>query len=158
VLLLYFVLAFGLAWLIWSPAVLATLGLISTPLPLDALTALLISLGAFGPLVAALVVTARADGRSGGRRLLARGLQWRTLDLAALALIVGLPLLASALGRALDTATGGSPPPFALGTPLALLPTFLFILLLGGPIQEEFGWRGYALDRLLARWGVWGAA
>lgn len=152
----YTQLAYGFSWLIWSPAVLASAGSISAPLPLDVFTALLLMLGAFGPLFAALSVTERAEGRAGVRRLLRSGLRWR-IGLPALALIVGLPLAASATARALDTLTGGTPPPFALETPWALIPTFVFILLLGGPLQEEFGWRGYALPRLQARWGNTGA-
>jgi len=152
----YTLLAYGFSWLVWSPAVLATAGLIAVPLPLDVLTAVSLMLGAFGPLFAALSVTERAEGRAGVRRLLRSGLQWR-IGLPALALIVGLPLAASAAARALDTLTGGTPPPFALETPWALIPTFVFILLLGGPLQEEFGWRGYALPRLQARWGALGA-
>jgi len=34
-------------------------------------------------------------------------------------------------------------------TNLGTLPiAFIYILLLGGPLQEEFGWRGFLLDRL----------
>jgi membrane protease YdiL (CAAX protease family) len=143
--------AFGVSWLVWSPAVLATYGLIDSPLPLEILTVLVIFLGAHGPLIAALLLTARQEGRDGVRRLLRRGLQWR-IGLAPFLLIVGLPFVASALARALDMATGGTPPPFMVGSPLALIPTFILLLLLGGPIQEEYGWRGYALGRLQARW------
>jgi membrane protease YdiL (CAAX protease family) len=137
--------------------VLATAGIIAAPLPLDLFTPLVILLGAFGPLIAALIVTGRETGRAGIGRLLARARHWR-IGLPALAVIVGLPLAASAAARALDLFTGGTPPPFALENPLALIPTFLFILLLGGPLQEEFGWRGYALPQLQARWGVVGAS
>ena len=38
------------------------------------------------------------------------------------------------------------------------LPTFLFMPLASGPIQEEFGCRGYALDRLQATRGALGGS
>lgn len=148
----YTLLAFGFSWVVWAPAVLAGYDLIRTPLPLEALTVLLLFIGAFGPLIAALALTAREGGRDGVRRLLRRGLQWR-IGLPAYAVIFGLPLVASALARGLDVLTGGTPPDFMLGSPLALIPSFVVLLLLGGPVQEEFGWRGYALDRLQGRWG-----
>lgn len=34
--------------------------------------------------------------------------------------------------------------------PLIILIVFIYILFLGGPLGEEFGWRGYALDKLLS--------
>lgn len=37
------------------------------------------------------------------------------------------------------------------------LPLVLLISLISGPLNEEFGWRGFALDRLFARFGFTGA-
>lgn len=34
-----------------------------------------------------------------------------------------------------------------------MIPLLLFFSLISGPLNEEFGWRGYSLDRLLTRFG-----
>jgi membrane protease YdiL (CAAX protease family) len=39
--------------------------------------------------------------------------------------------------------------------PLSLLGFTISSAILGGAIAEEFGWRGFALDRLLNKWNLW---
>jgi len=38
--------------------------------------------------------------------------------------------------------------------PILIAVSFVYIFFLGGPFQEEWGWRGYALDKLQARWSA----
>jgi hypothetical protein len=72
-LIVFFALAFGISWAVWIPAALASYGLL--PVQLDPI--LSNWLGAFGPFVAALVTTARYEGRAGLGGLFERLLIWR---------------------------------------------------------------------------------
>ncbi len=134
----FFALAYGITWLFWIPiAIFALSRPVGMPLAL---------LGAFGPTVAAFVLSDRV----GRRDLLGRftdlkriGLGWWLLILLFHPLVaivsnwIGMRLGGPSVG--LDRGT--------LGEPTAFL-TWLLIMIIGGPLAEEFGWRGYALDRL----------
>ena len=140
----FFGLAYGFTWLICLPGVLAGQGLIALPVP----TVALIAVAQFGPTLAAFLLAVRAEGRAGAKRLLGRVLDWR-IPTRWLVTTLHLPPALTGLALALGLA-GGAPRPALplLAQPLAILPSFLFICFLQGPVPEEFGWRGYALDRL----------
>lgn len=142
----FFALAYALTW----PVV-----------PLVAVSPLLGLPSLFGPALAAVCVTALADGKPGVKELLGRVVRWRVgirWYTVALGLPAVLALAAAVLGSLL-----GAPASFRPGQ-LSILELVLFVLIVG----EELGWRGYALPRLLARrsalaaslilgvlWGAW---
>src|SRR5918995_1453556 len=131
----FFVLAYALSW--W-PAILYALDL--TPQPIVG----------FGPFLAALVVLAITQGKTGVLTLLRRMVRWRVgLRWYAVALL--LPV-AIALAAAVFTVLLGAQAPSAveLGGWRSLFSTFLILLLIPGlgGTWEEPGWRGYALPRL----------
>ena len=130
-LVFFFVLAFLFSWYPWIIALVR--GTASGPNPL-------------GPLIAALIVTAVANGRSGIRTLLGRMVRVR-IGFSSYAIIFGLPILLCAMALAIMALLGQ---PIALPTAAAareLPERFIFILLFIG-LGEEPGWRGFALPRL----------
>jgi len=61
---------------------------------------------------------------------------------------MGLALLIAVL-------SGDPMPEAAAFSDPSIIPfAFVYIFLLGGPLQEEFGWRGYALEVLQQRWSA----
>jgi len=102
----------------------------------------------FGPMVAALILTAVINGRAGLKALLARVMQWRVhLRWYGVALLLPVALGLSAFGLNLLL---GAPMPAAaqLPPPAAILSGLLVQLIFIG-VGEELGWRGFALPRLL---------
>jgi len=147
---LFFGLTLGLTYFVfWGPIALFQVPTISfvrsTTGPLWAI--LLFISGGFLPSLVAVFLTWRREGAPGLKRLGRRALQfkigWRWY-LTILA-IVGLATAAQLLILRL---LGGT---FDFSLFLTQLGSAIPLIVLG-PISEEFGWRGYALDRLQARW------
>jgi membrane protease YdiL (CAAX protease family) len=157
----FLLLTFGWTWAFWGPEALVETGVLNGAPDLPAL-------GAFGPSLAGIAVVAWQRGLSGVRDLARSAIDWRFAGrywLLVLGLFPVLGLLAVGYARFTGTAL---PAPRWAGQPAALVVAFGYILLLGGPLQEEFGWRGYALEPLVDRvgrlggsvalgllWGLW---
>ncbi len=110
-----------------------------------------------GPSVAALIVTATVAGRMGLKQFFKRFLIWRVNIGWYLFIVVGVPLIyvAGILLVPGALASFRVPPP----ADLVIYPfLFLFVVVFGGPLFEEPGWRGFALPRLQEPWGPLGAA
>ena len=165
----FFALAFGLSWAVWLPTTLASRGLVGWELPPE----LSRTVGAFGPTLAALLVTAANNGWRGLRASLARLAIWRVgLGWYGFALL--WPAAHSLATTGVHVLLGAAPPDFAHPPALWLYPVprelfaagpwpllpFVFVqtLLLSSPMGEEPGWRGFALPRLQARLGALGAS
>lgn len=148
----FFLLTFLLSWGAW--------GLLSWLVPsgLDPSSPsyLLFMLGGFGPTLVGIILTAIHEGRKGLGDLWRRtvrfrfGFQWYLVIFLLFPAINGITLLVK------DVASG-LPPHFSLVLSLTTSPNlilpFLLSIFITGPLAEEYGWRGYALDRLQARVG-----
>lgn len=160
----FYAIAFGFSWAFWVPQALDAQGLVSLPGPIRALVEGGGNPAAWGPFVAALAVTAWRGGRAGVGTLLRRVVavrfapRWYALILLSFPVLLGIPLAIAALsGEAIPESMAVR---MAGDAPLSLYLVVAFgaILLLGGPLQEELGWRGVALDPLRARLGELGAS
>lgn len=130
----YLVIAFAYTWSL-------------LPWAADSLAVSLIAL--CGPAVAALVVTGvgePAEQRSFRFRLA----HWRT-PIRWYLLALAIPWPVSLLRSWLESAWAGGRVELM---PLSALGAVVFILVAG----EEIGWRGFALPRLVPRFGAWGAS
>ncbi len=148
-LLAYFLGAYALAWLFWIPAALAAAGRLDLPVP----GFLLLILGGLGPMLAAILVSGYESGGAGVRALFGQLLRWRVSIKWYLIALLGIAALELSVVP-VRLASGGSIDGGALLSALAVAPFhFLFVALIGGGLDEEMGWRGYALPRLQGRLG-----
>jgi membrane protease YdiL (CAAX protease family) len=152
----FFTLALGLSWLFWIP--LALLG--EDPMTFPYL--ILMILGGLGPAVAEIILVFGL-----GNRQLRRDYKHRVLDVrrigwkwAAVILLI-FPVL-NGIATMLSVLSGGPEPTFEtagrlLANPLSIVP-FLLFLFVFGPLPEELGWSGYALDGLQSKRSALGAS
>jgi uncharacterized protein len=154
-LVFYSLIAYAGSWLVWLPLLLSEdgLGLLSFSSPLGLLVTG--GIGTFsGPALAAFVMTGVTEGREGIRRLLRSIVLWRVGLRWYLFVLLGIPVVLT-LGAIVVPGILASFEPME---PLPLLMSYLVLfiypaLLIGGPLGEEPGWRGFALPRLQRRYG-----
>jgi membrane protease YdiL (CAAX protease family) len=144
---IFVIIAYAFSWLFWVPEALIAQNLWNAPPTIRDFLAGSLNPGAYGPLFAAVVTAALFGGRAGVISLLKRGLQIRLGEWWWWALLTFPVLIGGSLGLAILL---GSPVPAfeAFAQPVALPIILIWIFFLGGPIQEEFGWRGYAFEHL----------
>lgn len=148
----FFLLTFLLSWGAWG----LLSWLVPTGLDPSSPTYLLFMLGGFGPTLVGIILTAIHEGRKGLGDLWRRtvrfrfGFQWYLVIFLLFPAINGIILLVKEVAS-------GLPPYFSLVLGLSTSPNLIFPSLISffifGALAEEFGWRGYALDRLQARLG-----
>src|SRR5919202_1182920 len=146
----FFVMAFAFSWIVWSPWVLSEdgAGLLPFQLPDWTINFLLLPAGILlGPTLSGFIMTGITEGREGIRRLLHRIVLWRVGFRWYLFALIGIPLV-MALGtlilpEGLSSLLGLGP-----WYVLSYVSSFVLVTILGGPLFEEPGWRGFALPRL----------
>jgi membrane protease YdiL (CAAX protease family) len=144
--LAFFALTFLITWSLWAL-------IIGLNLPLGAGYVPFV-LAASGPSLSGLILSYITGGAAGLKSLLAKIALWR-VGLTWYAAVVLLPLLLALASLGLYVMLGHPWPPFAMLGKWYLLPlAFVQVLLLGGPLEEELGWRGFALPHLQAKYGA----
>ena len=149
---IFFALTLGLSYFVfWGPLALfkvPTISFVSNKAgPVWAVALFII--GGFVPSLVAIGLTLTREGMPGlrrlGRRIAQFNIGWRWY-LAA----VGIVLIATAGQIVINRLLGHA---FDLNLFLTQLVSFIPLIVLG-PLSEELGWRGYAIDRLQTRWNA----
>ncbi len=153
----FFLLTFAYSWLIWIPSVLDGLGL-ELPFDVSGYSMVVVIIGAFAPMMAAITLIARDGGWKGIKAFFGRALDFHIKPVyLVIALVLPLVIhgiahyLALALG--LDVARTLFPSDIAVPAVVLAIPYFFLMLIIGGG-QEEFGWRGFAQEPLQEKIGV----
>ncbi len=137
------------SWILWLPGILATY------------TSLAISPDIYGPLsliatfspsIVGIILAGRHYGKSGIKSLFKRAVNFKMgiWLLPAFLLVPVFGLLAHGINILFFGA--GFPITDTVAQPWKIPLAFIFGLLIGGPLGEEFGWRGYAFDRMEKKW------
>jgi uncharacterized protein len=114
---------------------------------------LLLLLGGFSPSISGILMIWRVEGMAGLRRLWGNtkktniGSKWYAALLLFPLLILGIRIVVYVMSGGLLTEST------LLKSPASLI-GFTLSIILTGPLAEEFGWRGFALERLLSRWSL----
>jgi len=140
----FILITFSFSWLFWLPSFLASFGVF----PHQPIYNLLLVIGSFGPFIAGFILTFIDGGIEGVKSLWRKGwhCEKKLYMLISLALIP-LICLFSLLGASIFDGTSLNDYLYQYNYG-QILTEVVIMFFFGGPFQEEFGWRGYALNSL----------
>jgi membrane protease YdiL (CAAX protease family) len=148
----FFGLALGWSWLFWILAILLGKSIETTA------GAILGLLGLLGPMVAGITSTYLTRDKEGRRDYWLRFVDFKRIGIRWVPVIFAFVPVLIALAAGFDILSGGSGAAWEesaleiFAAPWRIIPFALSIFLVG-PL-EEFGWRGYVLDRLQEKWNA----
>lgn len=143
----FYVLTLLYSWTLWALMLASARGWLPFPFATS-------WTGSFGPAAGAVVTALLLGGRAEVDRLLRPIGRWRFGRGLWLFVLAGsmAPFFAGLLAYVLGHGSGGGTAETLANLPLLAL-YYPVVLVLGGPLGEEIGWRGFALPRLVDRHG-----
>ncbi|HAA03832.1 MAG TPA: CPBP family intramembrane metalloprotease domain-containing protein [Syntrophobacteraceae bacterium] len=147
---LFLGLTYGFSWAIWVPFILSG-QTVNRPVP-----ALIVACSM--PSLVGILLTHFTTNRAGRADFWKRVVGYKLIGLKWYAVIACLFPFLLGLGLLTDKLFGGTLPPLrgaqqTLTQPAALA-LYIGVNIIGGPLGEELGWRGFALDRLQNQWNA----
>jgi len=142
-LLIFFVLTIGISWIMWLPSVLNSNGR-----EVAAILLVVSMLASFTPSIIGIIMRFKEMGKEKAMEWIDEKINIRFNPIWIAVVFILFPALA-AVSYNLALAVNEGIESELIVSPIMIPVLFLQILFIGGAIGEEFGWRGYALDRLL---------
>jgi membrane protease YdiL (CAAX protease family) len=151
----FFLLTFAISWLIWLPGVLVALGFVNWSLDATAYSIINV-VGGFGPTIAGLLLLYHTEGIDSVKAVLGSAIDIHRVSKQWWIVIFLLVPLIHSSALLLGILTGNLTSDLLLLQQPWLIPIYFVVGLLpiSNAIREEFGWRGYVLDKLQARWSA----
>ena len=138
----FITITFLFSWLLWLPQALYSQGFTTWHNPLW-------GFGSFGPSLAGVIIIYLLKGKSGLKELWQRIILWK-VSFKWYLFIFLFPFTAITAALLIFRASGGEIPAINYAENILIfLPTLFLVLVLGGPLNEELGWRGFMLPHLL---------
>ncbi len=152
----FLLITFSFSWLLWIPQAFIESGFWIPSISMRESWGEISKYGAWGPLIGAISCIWIFEGRSKLVQIIKSAFRWKMGKVGYLAFLLFPLMIGGAL--LLHSAVGGEEVALVYeeGLPHYII-AFVFILILGGPLQEEFGWRGYLFRLLEKPWTAMGA-
>jgi membrane protease YdiL (CAAX protease family) len=149
---LYFILALGWSWLFWLPVAFTGIDISGSS------GKVLFIIGIFGPAVSGIFLTYLTGDQQERREYWNRLTSFTRIRPGWYAIIILIAPVCSVLAILTGFMIKGNKPSLDtamsyVNHPSTIIP-FAVVTMIYGPLPEELGWRGYALDRLQKKWSA----